>query len=110
LEVACLDYRAEGFDWFDDDDLLELNFGGRNVDIKRSVLTKPKFGWNLFSRLFEKRWDAFHVRDKNGRIDVDLKEEWIRPLIDYMKYNANAEDTISPSNFYSYASIGLFND
>jgi hypothetical protein len=54
LEVAgCLDYRAEGFDWYGDEDLLKLNFGGKDVDIKRSVLTSPKFGWNLFSRLFE---------------------------------------------------------
>jgi hypothetical protein len=38
-----------------DDDVLKINFGGKNLDIKRSVLTKPKFGWNLFSCLFHKR-------------------------------------------------------
>jgi hypothetical protein len=36
------------FDMEGDDDILKMNFGGRNIDIKRSVLTKPKFGWNLF--------------------------------------------------------------
>jgi hypothetical protein len=90
--------------------LLKLNFGGRNVDIKRSVLTKPKFGWNFFSRLFEKRWDAFHVRDTNGRIYVDLKEKWMRPLIDYMKYNETGEDPISPCNLYLRRSVRLFNE
>jgi hypothetical protein len=104
------DYQTEGFDWFGYDDLLKLNFGGKNVDIKRSVLTKPQFGWNLFSRLFEKRWDAFHVRDTNGRIYVDLKEEWMRPLIDYMKYNETDNAHISPSNLYLCSSIQLFNE
>jgi uncharacterized protein YaiL (DUF2058 family) len=37
------------------DDILKINFGGRNMDIKRSILTKSNFGWNLFSCLFEKR-------------------------------------------------------
>jgi hypothetical protein len=102
--------RPEGFNWHGNDELLKLNFGGRNVDIKRSVLTRPKFGWNLFSRLFEKRWDAFHVRDKNGRIYVDLKEEWMRPLIDYMKYNGTGTGPISSSNIFLYLSIHLFNE
>jgi hypothetical protein len=106
----CTEYQNEEFDWFGDDDLLKLNFGGRNVDIKRSVLTKPKFGWNLFSRLFDKRWDAFHVRDKNGRIYVDLKEEWMRPLIDSMKYNETGEAPISPCNLYLRRSVSLFNE
>jgi hypothetical protein len=68
------------------------------------VLTKPKFGWNLFSRLFEKRWDAFHVRDKNGRIYVDLKEEWMRPLIDSKKYNETGEGPISPISIHDIVS------
>jgi hypothetical protein len=107
--IECSDYTKEGFDWFGDDDLLKLNFGGKNVDIKRSVLTKPKIGWNLFSRLFDKRWDAFHVRDNNGRIYVDSKEEWMRPLIDYMKYNKTGEDPIL-SKLYLFRSIQLFNE
>jgi hypothetical protein len=87
FEIASgLEGLQEGFDMEGDEDLLKMNFGGRNVDIKRSVLTKPQFGWNLFSCLFQKRWDGYHVRDKKGRIYVDMKEEWMRPLLDYMKY------------------------
>jgi hypothetical protein len=59
------------------------------VDIKRSELTKRRFRRNLFSCLFQKQWDGFHVRDKNGRIYMDLKEEWLRPFIDFMKYDTN---------------------
>jgi hypothetical protein len=33
---------------YGDDDLCKLNLGGNSVDIKRSVLTKSKVGWNLF--------------------------------------------------------------
>jgi hypothetical protein len=83
------------FDMEGDDDILKMNFGGRNIDIKRSVLTKPKFGWNLFSCLFQKRWDGFHVRDRKGRMYVDMKEEWIRPLIDYMKYDGSSDSCLS---------------
>jgi hypothetical protein len=84
------------------DDLLKLNLGGNKLDIKRSVLTKPNFGWNLFSCLFHKRWDAFHVRDKTGRIYVDLKEEWLRPLINSMIYS-NGSQHVKGNLFFWYA-------
>jgi hypothetical protein len=81
-----------------DEDILKINFGGSNVDIKRSILTKPKCGWNLFSCLFQKRWDGFHVRDKKGRIYVDLTEEWLRPLLEYMKYSDSSNHCLNASN------------
>jgi hypothetical protein len=80
-----------------EEDILKINFGGKIVDIKRSVLTKPKFGWSLFSCLFEKRWDNYHARDRKGRIYIDLKEEWMRPLLDYFKYKADTGDRILSS-------------
>jgi hypothetical protein len=102
LQILEIGHGSEGlyteFDAEGDSDFLKLNFGGRNVDIKRSVLTKPHFGWNLFSGLFQKRWDRFHVRDKKGRIYVDMKEEWMRPSIDYMKYSDSSETCLSASN------------
>jgi hypothetical protein len=82
------------FDPEGDGDILEINFGGKNVEIQRSCLTKPVIGWNLFSCLFEKRWDRFHVRDRTGRIYIDWKEEWMRPLIEYMKYNKSSNNPI----------------
>jgi hypothetical protein len=84
------------------EDILKINFAGRNVDIKRSELRMKLVGWNLFSCLFKKRWDGYHVRDKNGRIYVDLKEDWLRPLIDFMKYeeNNNSDSCINGANRY----------
>jgi hypothetical protein len=65
-------------------------------------------GWNLFSVLFEKRWDRFHVRDRTGRIYVDLKEEWMRPLIDYMKYNKSANNSIKAVDVFLRRTMTLF--
>jgi hypothetical protein len=100
FEICGVDCNGDGFDWDGDDDLLKINFAGKNLDIKRSILTKPTFGGNLFSCLFQKRWDGYHVRDKKGRIYVDLKENWLRPLINYMKYNEDSDSSISPSNYF----------
>jgi hypothetical protein len=75
------------FDWEGDDDILKLNFAGNPIDIRRGILAKPQFGRNLFSCLFQKKWDEFHVRDNTGRIYVDWKGEWLTPLLDYMKSN-----------------------
>jgi hypothetical protein len=73
------------FDWKGDHDFLEINFAGKHVDIKRSFSSKPMFGRNFFSSLFQKKWDDYHVRDKTGRIYVDFKEEWLKPLLDSWK-------------------------
>jgi hypothetical protein len=96
------------FDWEGDDDILKINFGGRNVDIKRSDLTKPVIGWNLFSCLFEKKWDRYHVCDRNGRFYVDLKEDWVRPLIEYFKYNESAKNHIDSVDFFLRCTIKIF--
>jgi hypothetical protein len=45
--------HVAGFDWEGDEDILKLNFGGKYVDIQRSVLTKPLVGQNNFSALFQ---------------------------------------------------------
>jgi hypothetical protein len=92
--AGILSCRSAGFDLDGDGDILKINFAGKNVEIQRSCLTKPVIGWNLFSCLFEKRWDRLHVRDRTGRIYVDLKEEWMRPLIDYMNHNVSANSSI----------------
>jgi hypothetical protein len=87
--------ESGAFDREGEDDILKINFGGKNVDKKRSDLTKPVIGWNLFSSLFLKRWNRYHVTDRTGRIYVDLKEEWVRPLIDHLKYNESPNNPIN---------------
>jgi hypothetical protein len=87
FEICGVDTKTNGFDSEGDNDLLNINFAGKIVrGIRRSVLTKPQFGCNYFSCLFQKRWDCFHPRDKDGRIYVDIEEEWLRPLLDYIIY------------------------
>jgi hypothetical protein len=73
---------------------LRLNFRGEHIDIQRSMLTKSKIGWNLFSCLFKKHWDGFHVRDREGRIYIDLKFDGFKSLINCL----NLSGTISISN------------
>jgi hypothetical protein len=92
--------------WEGDDDILKINFAGKLVDIKRSTFTKPLCGHNLFSSLFQKKWDEFHVRDKTGRIYVDYNGEWLKPLLEYMEYND--EDAVwarLPTSNYSLVQI-----
>jgi hypothetical protein len=90
------------------DDILKINFAGEKMDIKRSALTRSNFGWNLFSCLFEKRWDRFHVRDREGRIYVDLKGKWLKPLIYCFHQNDINVDIISP-NLFTNRAVEMFN-
>jgi hypothetical protein len=60
-----------GYDLEGDNDILNLSFRGEHVDIRRSNFTKSKLPWNFFSCLFTKKWDAFHIRDSEGRIYLD---------------------------------------
>jgi hypothetical protein len=87
FNLCGTDTKTNEFDLEEDNDLLDINFAGKIIrGIKRSVLTKPPFDWNYFSCLFRKSWDQFHPRDKEGRIYIDIEEEWLRPLLDYMIY------------------------
>jgi hypothetical protein len=63
----------------------------------------------MFSSLFEKKWDGFHVRDRKGRIYVDLREEWIRPFIDHLKRNLDSDDYIKGATFFTLGSLQFFN-
>jgi hypothetical protein len=94
------------FDMEGDDDILNLSFRGEHVDIQRSKLTKSNLGWNLFSCLFKKHWDGFHVRDKEGRIYIDLKYDGFKSLLNGLSRSRN----VSISNNYTvYHSLNSFN-
>ena len=88
-----------------DEDILDINFAGEVIQVKRSVLTKPYFGWNFFSCLFEKRWDSYHVRDKEGRMYVDLKYEWLKPFLEKL-INPDGGLTF-PNSHYTTRSMDL---
>jgi hypothetical protein len=108
-EINLCEWGNSSEDNDGNDDLLKINFGGEKMDIKRSALTKSNFGWNLFSCLFEKRrWDGFHVRDREGRIYVDLKGKWLKPLIYCFHQNDVNADIISP-NLFTNRAVEMFN-
>jgi hypothetical protein len=107
--IQFQNYETDGFDWEGDNDILNINFGRRYCDVRRSVLTKSVIGWNMFSSLFGKKWDGFHVRDRKGRIYVDLREEWLRPLIDHLKRNLDSDDYIEGATFFTLGSLQFFN-
>jgi hypothetical protein len=93
------------FDLEGDDDILHLSFRGDHVDIKRSKLTKSKLGRNLFSCLFKKHWDGFHVRDKEGRIYIDLKYAGFKSMLNCLKGSGNIS---IPNNHNVYHSLNCF--
>jgi hypothetical protein len=92
------------FDLEGDDDMLRLSFRGEHVDIQRSKITKSKLGWNLFSCLFKKHWDGFHVRDREGRIYIDLKHDGFKSLLNMM---SSGQKTIS-NNRNVYHGLNCF--
>jgi hypothetical protein len=94
------EYKSDDFDLEGDNDILEINFAGEKVRIKRITLTKPTFGQNLFSSIFQKKWDQFHVRDRTGRIYVDFKWEWLKPLVDFMELNLEETSFLPESNYF----------
>jgi hypothetical protein len=74
-------HKEATFDLEGDNDILHLSFRGESVDIQRSKITKSQLGWNLFSCLFKKHWDGFHVRDKEGRIYIDVEYDGFKSLL-----------------------------
>jgi hypothetical protein len=110
FKLTGKDVTAKDFDMDGDNDLLDISFAGKIVKgIKRSILTKPPFGWNKFSCLFHKHWEDFHPRDKKGRIYIDIELDWIKPLFEYMKYCENPIRSVEISPSYDKAFYHIFN-
>ena len=77
-----------------DEDLLEINAGGKIILARRSTLTQMK-GTRLES-LFSGRWDRRLQRDGKGRIFLDVNPVCFQAIVDYLN-----ELVISPPNFPS---------
>jgi len=65
-----------------DDDVVEINAGGKVVTAKRSTLTQLK-GTRL-KALFSGRWDKKLQRDSNGRIFLDVNSVCFQAIVDYL--------------------------
>jgi hypothetical protein len=109
FKICEINSDKEDFDFEGDDDMLDINFAGKIVrNIKRSTLTKPRNGRSLFTCLFRKQWDVFHPRDKEGRIYIDMEEEWISPLLDYMMYYQVPVDCLYVKNSIDFPFSKVF--
>jgi hypothetical protein len=89
FEIGGTQTVGELYDLEGDNDILNLSFRGEHVDIQRSKFTKSKLPWNFFSCLFPKKWDAFYIRDSEGRIYLEWKYDGFRPLINYVMSNCD---------------------
>jgi len=65
-----------------DDDLIEINVGGKIIAAKRGTLCQWE-GTRL-EALFSGRWDKKLVRDGSGRIFLDLNGDCFQIIVDYM--------------------------
>lgn len=79
-----------------DDDLVEINAGGKVIVAKRSTLTQIK--GTRFEALFSGRWDKKLQRDKHGRIFLDVNPTCFRTIVDYLnEVTISCED--NPPNY-----------
>ena len=65
-----------------DDDLLEVNAGGKIIVVKRSTLTQIRD--TRLETLFSGRWDKKLLRDSHGHIVLDVNPTCFGAIIDYL--------------------------
>lgn len=66
-----------------DDDVLEINAGGKIIVAKRSTLTHHTMG-TRFEALFSGRWEKKLQRDNHGRIFLDVNSECFQSIVAYL--------------------------
>lgn len=76
------------------EDLVEINAGGKNITARRSTLTQLQ-GTRL-EAIFSGRWDRIIQRDGKGRIFLDVNPVCFQSIVDYLN-----ELVISPPYFPS---------
>ena len=65
-----------------DDDLVEINAGGKIIVAKRSTLTQIQ--GSRMAALFSGRWDKKLMRDSHGRIFLDVDPICFQAIVDYL--------------------------
>ena len=82
LEETKVSTVAEyGDEYVTDDDLIEINAGGKVVVARRGTLTQSK--GTRMEALFSGRWDKKLLRDRDGRIFLDVNSECFQAIIVY---------------------------
>eukprot|EP00984_Skeletonema_dohrnii_P017700 scaffold8135_cov127-Skeletonema_dohrnii-CCMP3373.AAC.2 len=83
-----------------DDDLIEINAGGKIIAAKRGTLCQLK-GTRL-EALFSGRWDKKLQRDSSGRIFLDVNGDCFQAIVDYLNELAISSDEDPPA----YTTVG----
>jgi len=83
-----------------DDDLIEINAGGKIIAAKRGTLCQLK-GTRL-EALFSGRWDKKLQRDGSGRIFLDVNGDCFQAIVDYLNELAISSDEDPPE----YPTVG----
>eukprot|EP00956_Cyclotella_meneghiniana_P010177 scaffold14046_cov76-Cyclotella_meneghiniana.AAC.6 len=65
-----------------DEDLVEINAGGKVITVSRSTLTQ--FKGTKLEALFSGRWDNILARDSSGRIFLDVNPICFQAIVDYL--------------------------
>ena len=69
-----------------DDDIIEINAGGKIIAVLRSTLTVVPD--TVFAYMFSGRWEGSLKRDSNGRIFLNNDPELIKIIINYLRTKA----------------------
>jgi len=77
-----------------DDDLVEINAGGKIIAAKRSTLTRLK--GTRMEALFSGRWDKKLQRDSNGQIFLDVNPLCFQAIVDYLNELAISSEDNPP--------------
>ena len=66
-----------------DDDIINLNVGGKKITTKRSTLCQVK--GSLLASMFSGRWEDSLSRDENGRIFFDWNPQHFILILEYLR-------------------------
>jgi hypothetical protein len=78
-----------------DEDLVEINAGGKIVVAKRSTLTQIQ--GSRIEALFSGRWDNKVMRDCHGRIFLDIDPTCFQAIVDYLNEMTISSEDSPPS-------------
>mmetsp|Transcript_27074 Transcript_27074/g.40732 ORF Transcript_27074/g.40732 Transcript_27074/m.40732 type:complete len:599 (-) Transcript_27074:307-2103(-) len=79
-----------------DDDVIEINAGGKIIAAKRGVLTQLK--GTRFEALFCGRWEQKLQRDSSGRIFLDVNPKAFRAIVDWLNVRAISTEDDCPES------------
>ena len=75
-----------------DDDIINLNVGGKKITTKRSTLCQVE--GSLLASMFSGRWENTLSRDEDGRVFFDFNPQYFILILDFLR----ARKVASPEN------------